>query len=158
MNFITGLKLIVSIGISLAAGVIGSIFTTPSISGWYATLQKPFFTPPSWVFGPAWTTLYILMGIALFLVWNKGIHHRGVKLAMSIFGVQLVLNALWSIIFFGMQNPFYALIEVIILWFAILVTIVIFYRIDKRAGLLLIPYILWVSFASVLNYYVWLLN
>ncbi|MFP3909612.1 MAG: TspO/MBR family protein [Archaeoglobaceae archaeon] len=147
-----------SIGICLAAGFIGSIFTTPAIPVWYATLQKPFFTPPNWVFGPAWTTLYILMGIALFLVWNKGIQDRKVQVAMGVFGVQLVLNSLWSILFFGMQNPFYAFIEVIILWFAILATIILFYGIDKRASFLLVPYILWVSFASVLNYYVWILN
>ncbi len=158
MDFIRGLKLIASIGICLAAGVIGSIFTSPAITGWYVTLQKPFFTPPNWVFGPAWTTIYILMGIALFLVWDKGIQYRKVKLSMGVFGVQLVLNFLWSILFFGMQNPFYALIEVIILWFAILATILVFYGIDRRASLLLVPYILWVSFASLLNYYVWILN
>lgn len=155
---IRAFKLVVSIGICLAAGVIGSIFTSPAIPVWYATLQKPFFTPPSWVFGPAWTTLYILMGLALFLVWDKGIQYKGVKLAMGVFGVQLVLNSLWSILFFGMQNPFYALVEVIILWFAILATIIVFYGIDRRSSLLLVPYILWVSFASLLNYYIWILN
>lgn len=158
MNFIRAFKLIVSIGISLAAGVIGSIFTTPAIPGWYATLQKPFFTPPDWVFGPAWTTLYILMGIALFLVWDKGSQVRKVKLGMGVFGVQLVLNFLWSVLFFGLQNPFYALMEIAFLWLAILLTIIVFYGIDRRASLLLIPYILWVSFASVLNYFVWMLN
>lgn len=142
----------------MAAGFVGSIFTAPAIPVWYATLQKPFFTPPSWVFGPAWTALYILMGVALFLVWNKSIQDRKVKIAMSIFGVQLVLNFLWSIIFFGLQSPFYALVEIVILWLAILLTIIKFYRIDKRASFLLVPYILWVSFASVLNYYLWILN
>ncbi len=98
------------------------------------------------------------MGIALFLVWNKGFQDRKVQVAMGVFGIQLVLNALWSFLFFGMQNPFYALIEVIILWFAILATIIVFYGVDRRASLLLVPYILWVSFASVLNYYIWILN
>ena len=147
------IKLIIAVLICQLAGVFGSLFTSPSIGTWYAQLEKPFFTPPNWVFGPVWITLFTLMGISLYLVWNKKD-----KVSISIFGVQLVLNALWSLLFFGLQNPFYALVEIIILWFAILITIVKFYKIDKRAGLILLPYILWVSIATALNYYVWILN
>ena len=133
-------KLILTIIVCQIAGVIGSIFTTPAIPEWYATLQKPFFTPPSWLFGPAWITLYTLMGISLYLVWNK--RDKRVKEAVSIFFVQLILNSVWSILFFGLRSPFLAFIEIIILWIAILFTILKFYRISKNAGLLLIPYII----------------
>jgi len=146
-------KLIIAILICQLAGVFGSLFTSPSIETWYAQLEKPFFTPPSWAFGPVWITLYTLMGISLYLVWDKKD-----KFAISIFGVQLVLNVLWSLLFFGLQNPFYGLVEIIALWFAILITIVKFYKIDKRAGIILIPYILWVSVAAALNYYILILN
>ncbi|MBN2517805.1 MAG: tryptophan-rich sensory protein [Candidatus Altiarchaeota archaeon] len=151
-------KLIVAILVSEMAGIIGSVFTTPAIPTWYATLEKPFFNPPSWVFAPVWTTLFVLMGIAAYLVWEKGFEKKEVRKALSIFGVQLVLNTMWSILFFGAQSPLLAFIEIIILWFAILLTIVKFWRISKNAGLLLIPYIAWVSFASVLNLSIWLLN
>ena len=149
-------KLILAILICQLAGIVGSIFTSPSIQTWYATLQKPVFTPPSWLFAPAWITLYTLMGISLYLVWNK--RDKRVKEAISIFFVQLVLNSIWSILFFGLQSPFLAFIEIIILWIAILFTILKFYRISKNAGLLLIPYIIWVSFALILNFSIWWLN
>jgi len=148
-------KLIVSILICQIAGVIGSIFTAPSITSWYADLQKPAFSPPNWVFGPVWITLYTLMGISLYLVWNK---KKNVKIPLTLFFTQLILNSIWSIIFFGLQNPFYALIEIIILWIMILVTIIRFYKISKKASLLLLPYIIWVSVATILNYYIWILN
>lgn len=147
------IKLIIAILVCQSAGVFGSLFTSPSIGTWYAELEKPFFTPPNWAFGPVWITLFTLMGISLYLVWNK----RD-KVSISIFGVQLFLNALWSLLFFGLQNPFYGLVEIVILWFVILLTIVKFYKIDKRAGIILIPYILWVSVAAALNYYIWVLN
>jgi len=151
-------KLIIAILICQLAGVIGSVFSTPSIETWYATLQKPFFSPPNWVFGPVWITLYTLMGISLYFVWNKDLKNREVKISISIFAVQLALNILWSFLFFRLQNPFYGLIEIIILWVVILITILKFYKVDKRAGLILLPYIFWVSIATALNYYVWILN
>lgn len=148
-------KLAASIIIPLAAGFIGSLFTTSSIPTWYSALNKPSFSPPNWIFFPVWTVLYILMGIALYVVWQKG---TNVKAAMSIFGTQLALNVLWPIIFFGMRSPFYALIEILVLWVSIALTIRAFWKISKTAGNLLIPYILWVSFAAFLNYSVWMLN
>lgn len=151
-------KLITSIVICLLAGIIGSVFTASSIETWYALLEKPAFNPPSWLFSPVWTILYILMGISLYIVWEKGLEYPGVKLGMTLFGIQLVLNTVWSILFFGLQAPFYAFIEIIFLWIMILLTILQFRKISKKASYLLIPYILWVSFAAVLNYYIWILN
>lgn len=144
-------KVIVSIVICQSAGLIGSVFTSTAISSWYVTLNKPFFTPPNWLFAPVWITLYTLMGVAAFLVWQKGFHDRQVKIAVSIFGVQLILNAFWSVAFFGLHSPLSGLIVIIILWIAILATILKFFTISKTAGLLLIPYILWVSLAAALN-------
>ena len=152
------LKLAVSILIPLIAGFIGSIATMSSIPTWFTALAKPAWTPPNWAFAPIWTTLFILMGIALFLVWRQGLWRKDVKIAVSIFAVQLVLNVLWSIIFFGMQSLLGGLIEIVFLWIAILATIITFYRISKTAGILLIPYIIWVTIASYLTYTVYLLN
>ena len=152
------IRLIVAIIICQMAGVIGSIFTTPYIATWYATLKKPFFSPPNWVFAPVWLTLFSLMGISLYWVWNKDLKNKEVKNSVLIFTSQLIMNILWSVLFFGFQNPFYGLIGIIILWVTILFTILKFYKIDKRAGLILIPYILWVSIATALNYYVLILN
>lgn len=152
------LKLIVAVVGSELAGIIGSIFTVSSIPTWYASLARPEFSPPNWIFAPVWTTLFALMGIAAFLVWRKGLHRKDVKVALGFFLGQLVLNSLWSIIFFGFQNPGAALIEIIFLWLAILVTIINFAKISKPAAWLLLPYILWVSFAAYLNYAIWTLN
>jgi len=152
------LKLVISIIICQLAGVVGSIFTSPSIPTWYASLQKPAFAPPNWIFAPVWITLFVLMGISLYLVWDRGWEKKEVKLAVSIFGVQLVLNALWSILFFGLQSPLYAFIEIIILWVAILITIIKFYQIFRSAGVILLPYIIWVTIAASLNYSIWILN
>jgi benzodiazapine receptor len=151
-------KLIISIIICQVIGGIGSIFTYPSISTWYASLVKPWFTPPNWVFAPVWITLFLLMGIALYLVWDKSLGKKDVRLAASVFGVQLVLNALWSLLFFGLQSPFYAFIEIIIFWIAVLVTIIKFYQISRPAAVILLPYIIWVTIAASLNYYIWILN
>jgi benzodiazapine receptor len=151
-------KLVVSVVLCELIGSIGSIFTAPSITTWYASLAKPWFTPPNWLFAPVWITLFLLMGIALYLVWERGLEKKEVKLAVSIFGVQLVLNVLWSLIFFGLQLPFYAFIEIIILWIAILVTIIKFYQISRPAAVILLPYIIWVTIAASLNYYLWILN
>jgi benzodiazapine receptor len=151
-------KLIVSIVACQCAGLIGSLATTPNIPTWYATLEKPVFTPPSWLFAPAWITLYLLMAVAAFLIWRKGLAHDGVKCALTLFLVQLVLNALWSVVFFGLQSPLYGMVVILALWIAILLTIIKFFRLSVAAGSLLLPYILWVSFASVLNISIWVLN
>lgn len=151
-------KLVFSIILVNILGSIGAIFTTPSIPTWYATINKPSFNPPNWVFAPAWTLLFTLIGISLFLVWEKGFKTRESRIAISIFGVQLFFNVLWSVLFFGLKSPGYAFAEILVLWIFILLNIILFYRISKKAGLLLIPYICWVSFAALLNYYVWILN
>jgi len=147
-------KLVISILIPFLASAIGGLFTASSVSTWYVELTKPSFNPPSWIFGPVWTILYLLMGISLYLVWIK----KYDKPAFVVFGVQLVLNALWSILFFGLKVPLYAFIEIVFLWVAILMTIIYFYRINRTSAYLLIPYILWVSFAAVLNLSIFLLN
>jgi tryptophan-rich sensory protein len=152
------LRLVVSVVVCQLAGGLGAIFTTPAIPTWYASLEKPAFQPPNWLFFPVWTTLYTLMGIAAFLVWRKGLGQRQVRVALGIFAIQLVLNTAWTIIFFGLYSLFGAVIAIVFLWIAILINIVTFWRISKVAGALLIPYILWVSFAGILNYSVWMLN
>ena len=141
------LKLAVSILLPLIAGFAGSFFTS---SAWYQALDKPFFSPPSWVFGPVWTSLYILMGISFYLIWTSG---RSIGVPSAVFLVQLGLNAVWSPLFFGLRNPLLAFIDLALLWIAIIATIILFYRIDRRAAYLLIPYILWVSFAGLLNWW-----
>jgi len=151
-------KLIVAIAVCQLAGIVGSFFTTPAISGWYDGLVRPVLNPPSWIFGPVWITLYLLMGIALYLIWQQGLNRKEVKVAMVVFGIQLVLNALWSIVFFGLQNPGLAFVDILLLWISILLSIILFYKISKPASYLLIPYILWVSFAGYLNYAIWTLN
>ena len=151
------IKLFISLTIPLAAGFIGSFFTDASVSTWYQTINKPFFNPPSWVFGPVWTTLFILMGVALYLVWIKW-PKKQTKLAIYFFSAQMVLNIAWSFFFFYLQKPLYSFIEIIILWAAILGTIITFYKVDKRTFYLLLPYILWVSFAAFLNYMIFYLN
>ncbi len=151
-------KLVIAIAVSEAAGIVGSFFTISAIPTWYAGLVKPALNPSAWVFGPAWTTLHLLMGIAVFLVWKKGFERKDVKVALSIFSVQLFLNAIWSIIFFGLKNPGWALVDIVALWLAIVWTMFVFYKISKPAAYLLVPYILWVSFASYLNYSIWMLN
>jgi translocator protein len=151
-------KLILSILIVFVAGSIGTLATTSELTTWYAALTKPSWTPPNWAFGPIWSTLYVLMGIALFLVWKEGLDRKDVKFAILIFAVQLFLNILWSLVFFGMHSIFGGLILILILWIAIFANIIAFYVISKPAGLLLIPYLIWVSIASYLNYTVYLLN
>lgn len=151
------IKLIASIVICQLAGIIGAFFTTPSISGWYADLNKPFFNPPSWLFGPVWTLLYLLMGVSLYLVWSQK-NQAGKKLALTIFAIQLGLNSLWSIVFFGLQLPWVAFLEILVLLFFIVLTIVKFFPISKKSAYFLIPYLLWVSFASILNLYIARLN
>jgi benzodiazapine receptor len=151
-------KLIVSIAVCQGAGLIGSIFTFREIPTWYATLAKPSFNPPSWIFGPVWITLYALMGIALYLVLQKGIEKRNVKKAVALFGIQLVLNSLWSVIFFGLKDLSLAFLEILVLLGFILATIVRFYHLDKKAAYLLLPYLAWSSFATYLTFTIWTLN
>lgn len=144
-------KLIISIALPLAAGALGNIATMPAIPTWYQGLNKPAFNPPRGLFGPAWTLLYILMGIALFFVWCKGFNKPGVKLALLVFLIQLVLNVIWSFLFFGLRSPLAGLIEIVVLWLAILFTLILFFRVSVPAGVLLLPYLGWVTFATVLN-------
>ena len=150
--------LIICLIIPFIAAGIGSFYTTPSIPIWYASLQKPSFSPPNWIFGPVWTFLYLLMGISLYFVWNNKTEKKYKKIGLILFFIQLFLNTLWSIIFFGLKFPQFAFIEIIFLWGSILFTIIYFNKILKLAGWLLIPYILWVSFASVLNYFIVIIN
>jgi tryptophan-rich sensory protein len=152
------LRLAISILLCQLAGVIGGFFTASSVNTWYATLTKPSFNPPNWLFSPVWITLYVLMGVALFLVWRQGFQTESVKVAMYVFGVQLVLNTLWSILFFGLEMPLLAFIEILVLWGFILITLLKFKKISKLAGYLLLPYLLWVTFAAVLNFFLWSLN
>ena len=152
------IKLIISIFICLFAGFLGSVFTTPAIPTWYAALTKPSFTPPGWLFFPVWTALFIIMGISVYLIWQRGIEDHQVKTALGIFAAQLILNVLWSAAFFGLRSPLAGLIDISILWIFIVVTIIYFMKVSRTAGLLLIPYILWVSFAAVLNFLIWRLN
>jgi len=152
------LKLVAAVLFCQAAGFLGSLATTPSIGGWYKGLVKPSFNPPNWIFGPVWTTLYLLMGVALFLVWRLGLKTEGVQAALILFLIQLALNTLWSILFFGLHQPLLAFIEIIALWAFILWTMIKFFGLSRPAGWLLVPYLLWVSFASVLNFFLWRLN
>jgi tryptophan-rich sensory protein len=176
------IKFLVSVAVCQLAGIIGSFFTAPAVSSaWFSQLRKPSFFPPNWLFAPAWIVLYFLMGISLFLVWKK---NWGIAItpgkqekkfwnpfskklwtgswreenAILIFSLQLILNTLWSVIFFGLKSIGLAFFEILTLWFSIIYTIANFYRISKKAAYLLLPYILWVSFAAFLNFSVWQLN
>ena len=152
------LGLLIAIVICQLAGIVGGLFTASSVDTWYATLIKPSFNPPNWLFSPVWITLYCMMGIALFLVYKKGLDTEGVKVALVLFVAQLIGNALWSVLFFGLKLPLAAFLEIVVLWALILSTMISFLKISRLAGLLLLPYLLWVSFASVLNFFLWLLN
>lgn len=150
-------KLSLSILIPLVAGFLGSIFTTPAVKTWYLTINKPTWNPPSWLFGPVWTALFIMMGVALYLVWSKKIDSK-IRVALKIFSAQLALNVLWSVFFFGMGNFWLAFGEIIVLWVFILVTLLLFGKVNKTAGWLLVPYLLWVTFAAYLNFTIASLN
>jgi benzodiazapine receptor len=143
----------------LAVGYFSGIVTKSSIDTWYPTLIKPSFNPPNWVFAPAWSLLYLLMGVAAGLVWDRIEYEKEVvKNALVFFAIQLALNALWSYLFFGLMNPLLALIEIVVLWLMIYETLLKFIKINKIAGYLLVPYLLWVSFATILNASIWWLN
>ena len=153
------LRLIVTCGASLGAGLAGSlVMVEEGFRPWYSSLEKPVFTPPGWVFGPVWTILYILMGVAAFLVWRRESESQAVKVALGWFLVQLVFNALWTPVFFGWRRIDLALVIIALLWVAIVATIRSFSRVSRLAGVLLVPYLLWVSFATVLNTSIWWLN
>lgn len=152
------LKLTIFIIICELVGLISTPFTINSVQTWYQYLNKPFFSPPNWVFGPVWTLLYLLMGVSAYLIWRKGLKKKNIKPALIYFSVQLFFNFLWSIIFFGLHSPFVALIDIVLLLVTIFITILKFYNISKPAAYLLIPYILWVSFATLLNLSIILLN
>ncbi len=155
-------KTIVSIVVCLLVGILSSYIVQSSVNSWFSIIEKPFFNPPSWVFIVAWTVLYVLMGYSFGQVWSKESRSsrskKMIKKAMIIFGIQLLLNLLWTVLFFGLCNPFLALIEILILWLIIFETIKAFKKIDNFAAKLLIPYLVWVSFAVVLNGSIWYLN
>ncbi len=150
-------RFFVSLIICQLVGFIGSIFTTPAISGWYAYLEKPSFNPPNWIFSPVWIFLYLLMGVTLYLLWQN-LPKKEAKIALIFFAIQLGLNTLWSVIFFGLKSPMVAFLEIIILWIFILLTMITSSRVTKASVYLLLPYILWVNFAAVLNFFLWRLN
>ncbi len=152
------IRLIASILIPQAIGGIGALLTGPAIGSWYAGLNKPSFNPPNWIFGPVWTALYLMMGIALYLVWKNGLSKKETKAAVAVFSVQLLLNLAWSYLFFYLHMPFAAFVDIILLWIAIAATMAAFVRIARPACILLVPYLLWVSFAAVLNFFLWQLN
>jgi len=153
------LALVGFIVLCFAAAGIGGLFTAPAVApgGWYSQIQKPDWTPPSWLFGPVWTALYLAMAVAAWLVWKRGgwAAQRG---ALGLFLVQITLNAAWSVLFFGLHSPALGLLCIACLWVAILLTLVAFVRVVPAAGWLLVPYLLWVSFASALNFAIWRLN
>lgn len=152
------LRFVISVAVCQLVAFAGSSVTIPSIADWYPSINKPSFTPLNWVFAPVWTILFLLMGIALFLVWEKGLKKKKVRIAMVIFSIQLLFNFLWSLIFFALHQPLLAFINIVILWLAILFTILKFKEISKPAAYLLLPYFLWVSFASILNFFIVKLN
>lgn len=149
------ISLIICVAICEIAGILGSLFNLKSIPKWYSKQKKPIFNPPNWIFGPVWTALYFLMGLSLYFVWVSG---KDVSLQLIFFSFQLILNVAWSAIFFGMKKPSFAFIEIILLWISIIINIVVFYSISNISSYLLIPYLLWVSFAAVLNFSIWNLN
>ncbi len=151
-------KLLIAIALPVVVGGISGFFTVTSVESWYQTIQKPSWNPPNWVFGPVWTTLYVMMGIALWLVWKEDTSRELKMIAAILFGVQLILNFLWSFVFFRLEQPGFAFLEILFMWIAILATIFAFAQVNKTAAWLLVPYISWVSFAAILNFTIWRLN
>lgn len=149
--------LISTIGCELV-GLVGTPFTISSVSTWYAYLNKPVFSPPNWVFGPVWTILYFMMGVSFYLIWEKGLGRKKVKKGIRYFAIQLILNFSWSGVFFGLHQILSAFLVIVALWIFIFLTIIEFYKVNKTSAYLLLPYIAWVSFASVLNLAVFILN
>ncbi len=152
-------KILVCVATCIGIGYMSGIATQSGVKTWFPTLIKPSFNPPSWLFAPVWSLLYMMMGIAAGLVWSRiEFEREAVEKALRLFVIQLALNALWSVLFFGLQNPMLALIEIVLLWLMIYETYIKFIKIDKIAGYLFIPYLLWVTFATVLNASIWWLN
>ena len=151
-------KLAAAILFCIIVGSIGSLVTITGPGSWYASLQKPFFAPPNWVFAPVWITLFVLMGIALYLVWQSGTEKRDVRIALGIFCVQFFFNVIWSFLFFGLKSPLLGFIDILILWVMIVVTLWAFYLVKKSAAYFLIPYIAWVTLAAALNGAVYFMN
>ncbi len=159
MNLRKILGFVIAIIICQVVGLMGAVFTSANIPTWYAALSKPFFSPPNFVFAPVWTLLYALMGISLYLIWEKRQALKEQKvIVLGLFFGQLFLNFLWSAIFFGLRSPLLGFIEILMLWIVLLVTMIKFYPVSKKASLLLVPYLLWVSFASILNFAIFILN
>jgi translocator protein len=151
------LTVIICIALPLIVGGVAGIATSGNINAWYATLNKPVFNPPNYLFGPVWTILYILMGISLFMIWRSPSCDAR-NYALAIFGIQLILNFAWTFLFFHYKLPGWAFVEIILVWISVMAMIIIFHRINKTAAFIQIPYLLWVSFASVLNGSIWYLN
>ena len=155
-------KFVISIIICESVGIIGSFFTFSSVSNWFPTLVKPWFSPPSWLFGPVWTILYFLMGLSLYIVWNYKTEtvskQKYKKQFFILFGIQLILNALWSFLFFGLKSPISGLIDILFLDMAVITTIIYANRVSKYAAVLLAPYMAWIIFATLLNLAIVLLN
>jgi tryptophan-rich sensory protein len=151
-------SIVIGVIVCLSVGFLAGQATQTSVNTWYASLEKPFFNPPNWIFAPVWTLLYLLMGVAVGRVWNYGIHHRWVKRAVYLFGFQLLINGLWSLVFFGLRNPIGALVVIVVLLFLIFRTIQQFRTVDLLATRLLYPYLIWVSFATFLNAAIVFLN
>lgn len=152
-----GIVLIAFLAACLGAGGLGAWLTTPEIGGWYRTIAKPTWNPPDRVFGPVWTALYVMMAIAGWLVWKRD-GFRNAAVPLTLFGVQLLLNVGWSWIFFGLHQPGWAFVEIVVLWATIAATTILFFRHLKPAGWLFVPYLVWVSFAATLNFTLWRLN
>ena len=152
------LKIVLVVVLCVTVGYLSGLVTRESILTWYVTLNKPSFNPPNWVFAPVWTLLYIIMGVAAGMIWTSNSEEQTTKKALGFFAIQLGLNALWSYLFFGLHNPLLALIEIILLWLMIFETYNMFKKINKTSGLLLFPYLAWVSFATILNASIWWLN
>ena len=151
-------KLMISLAICFAAEGLGGLFTAQSVGTWYLTLQKPAFTPPGWLFGPVWTLLYLMMGIALYFIWKRAGSGVEVRSALTLFGLQLLLNVAWSAVFFGRQSPLGGLLIIVALWLTLALTVWRFRQISPLAAGLLLPYLAWTSFAAVLNFAIWHLN
>ncbi|MGC4040529.1 MAG: TspO/MBR family protein [Flavobacterium sp.] len=151
-------KIVLVVLVCVSLGFVSGMVTEKSVQTWFLTLEKPFFNPPNWIFAPVWTLLYIMMGIAAGLVWTSNADDKLVKKGLGFFAIQFALNMLWSYIFFGLRNPFLALIEIVLLWLMVWETFIVFRKVSKTAGHLMIPYIAWVSFATLLNASIWYLN
>ena len=152
------LALILSIGITLGVGILGSLLTVPSVRSWYPTISKPSFNPPNWIFQPVWTTLFVLIGISAYLVWQRRASIEHFPRTVAVYAIQLVLNVMWSFLFFYARNIGMASFEIVVLLIVIIINARVFYKVNKVAGLLFIPYILWVSFAAVLTFSIYQLN